>query len=123
MSNNPNLDPVNINAHTKFSKILYSISQDIERKQNYDRQPDGRTETRNGRQPKSNIAPTDSKLYNLTNIHTVYTNNTYEIGSGQTKNRPTTDGWKQRIRQNYIPVILSGDKKNKLLTTKSSWKL
>ena len=94
MSNNPNLDPVNINAHTKFSKILYSISQDIERKQNYDGQPDGRTETetRNGRQPKSNIAPTDSKLYNLTNIHTVYTNNTYEIGSGQTK-KQTDNRW------------------------------
>ena len=47
------------------------------------------TETRNDRQPKSNIAPTDSKLYNLTNIHTVYTNNTYEIGSGQTKKKQT----------------------------------
>ena len=41
----------------------------------------------------------------------------------QKKNRPTTDGWKQRLRQNYIPVILSGDKKNELLTTKISWKL
>ena len=92
MSNNPNLDHVNINAHTKFSWILYSISLDIERKQNYDGQPDGMTETRNDRQPKSNIAPTDSKLYNLTNIHTVYTNNTYEIGYGQTK-KQTNNRW------------------------------
>ena len=51
------------------------------------------TETRDDRQPKSNIAPTDSKLYNLTNIHSVYTNNTYEIGSGQTKKKQTDNRW------------------------------
>ena len=102
MSNNSNLDHVNINAHTKFSWILYSISQDIERKQNYDGQPDGMTETRNDRQPKSNIAPSDSKLYNLTNIHTVYTNNTYEIGSGQTKK---TDQQQMDGSRDYAKII------------------
>ena len=35
--NNPNLlDPVNINAHTKFDQILSTRSQDIEQKQNSD---------------------------------------------------------------------------------------
>ena len=39
-----------------------------------------------------------------------------EIGSGQTKKQTDgwMDGWKQRLCQNYIPVILSGDKKIKL---------
>ena len=60
------------------------------------------TETRNDRQPKSNIAPTDSKLYNLTNIHTVYTNNTYEIGSGQTKK---TDRQQMDGSRDYAKII------------------
>ena len=34
---NPNLDLVNINACTKFGKILSFCSQDVERKQNYER--------------------------------------------------------------------------------------
>ena len=34
--NNPNLDLVNINAHTKFGQILWIRSQDIEWKQNSD---------------------------------------------------------------------------------------
>ena len=33
---NPNLDIINVNVHTKFGKILYIGSQDIERKQNSD---------------------------------------------------------------------------------------
>ena len=57
MGNNPKVDRVNIIAHTKFSKILQSISQDFEPKQNYDGQTDGQ----NDRQPKSNKAPTFSK--------------------------------------------------------------
>ena len=48
MCNNPNLDLFNINAYTKFGKIL-SICQDIERERNYDGW--------NDRQPKSSIAP------------------------------------------------------------------
>ena len=32
--NNPKLDLVNINAHTKFNQILSISSQDIERKHN-----------------------------------------------------------------------------------------
>ena len=60
------------------------------------------TKTRNDRQPKSNIAPTDSKLYNLTNIHTVYTNNTYEIGSGQTKK---TDRQQMVGSRDYAKII------------------
>ena len=34
--NNPNLDLVNDNVHTKFGQILSIRSQDIERKQNSD---------------------------------------------------------------------------------------
>ena len=34
--NNPKLDLVNIDAHTKFGRILSIRSQDIERKQNSD---------------------------------------------------------------------------------------
>ena len=34
--NNPKLDLVNVNKHTKFGQILSSGSQDIERKQNSD---------------------------------------------------------------------------------------
>ena len=34
--NNPNIDIVNINAYTKFGKILSFSSQDIERKRNSD---------------------------------------------------------------------------------------
>ena len=34
--NNPKLDLVNVNMHTKFGQILSFHSQDIERKQNYD---------------------------------------------------------------------------------------
>ena len=37
MCNNPNLDCVNIKAHTKFGQILSLYSQDIERKQNSDK--------------------------------------------------------------------------------------
>ena len=36
MCNNPNLDLVNINAYTKFCKILSFCSQDIEQKRNSD---------------------------------------------------------------------------------------
>ena len=36
MGNNPKLDLVNVNAHTKFGQILSVGSQDIERKQNSD---------------------------------------------------------------------------------------
>ena len=39
MCNNPNLDLVNINAHTKFGEILSIWSEDNERK----RKPDGQT--------------------------------------------------------------------------------
>ena len=42
--NNPKLDLVNVDVHSKFGQILSSHSQDIERKQNV-----GRTEGRNGR--------------------------------------------------------------------------
>ena len=38
--NNPNPDPVNINAHKKFDQILSNSSQDIERKQNSERNSD-----------------------------------------------------------------------------------
>ena len=34
--NNPKLDLVNVDVHTKFGQILYIRSQDIERKQNSD---------------------------------------------------------------------------------------
>ena len=34
--NNPKLDLVNVNVHTKFGQILSIGSQDIKRKQNYD---------------------------------------------------------------------------------------
>ena len=34
--NNPKLDLVNVNEHTKFGQILSSGSQDIERKRNSD---------------------------------------------------------------------------------------
>ena len=34
MSNNPKLDLVNVDVHTKFGQILSIHSQDIERKQN-----------------------------------------------------------------------------------------
>ena len=34
--NNPKLDLVDVNVHTKFGQILSSHSQDIERKQNSD---------------------------------------------------------------------------------------
>ena len=34
--NNPKLDLVNVDMHTKFGQILSFHSQDIERKQNYD---------------------------------------------------------------------------------------
>ena len=48
MLNYSNLDLVNINAYTKFGKILSIISQDIEQKLNYngpnDRQTDGMTD-------------------------------------------------------------------------------
>ena len=50
--NNPNLDLVNMNAHTKFVEILTICSQDIERKRYYD----GQTNGRNDEQPKSSIA-------------------------------------------------------------------
>ena len=64
--NNPKLDHVNINAHTKFGYIQKKSSQDIEWKRNYERQmderTDGQTDGWNDRQPKSNTAPTFSKL-------------------------------------------------------------
>ena len=34
--NNPKLDPVNVDVHTKFGRILSMRSQDIERKRNSD---------------------------------------------------------------------------------------
>ena len=34
--NNPKLDHVNVDVHTKFGQILSIRSQDIKRKQNYD---------------------------------------------------------------------------------------
>ena len=34
--NNPKLDHVNVDVHTKFGRILSMRSQDIERKRNYD---------------------------------------------------------------------------------------
>ena len=34
--NNPNLDHVNVDVHTKFGQILSICSRDIERKQNSD---------------------------------------------------------------------------------------
>ena len=43
--NNPKLDLVNVDVHTKFGQILSSHSQDIERKRNVH----GRTESRNHR--------------------------------------------------------------------------
>ena len=36
MGNNPKLDHVNVDVHTKFSQILFNGSQDIERKRNSD---------------------------------------------------------------------------------------
>ena len=36
MGNNPKLDLVNVDVHTKFGRILSIRSQDIERKQNSD---------------------------------------------------------------------------------------
>ena len=36
MGNNPKLDLVNVDVHTKFGKILSICSQDIERKRNSD---------------------------------------------------------------------------------------
>ena len=36
MGNNPKLDLVNVDVHTKFGRILSICSQDIERKQNSD---------------------------------------------------------------------------------------
>ena len=36
MGNNPKLDLVNVDVHTKFGRILSMRSQDIERKQNSD---------------------------------------------------------------------------------------
>ena len=38
--NNPNLDLININAYTKFGKIVSICSQDIEQKQNFERNSD-----------------------------------------------------------------------------------
>ena len=38
--NNPKLDFVNINAHIKFGEILSICYQDIERKQNFERNYD-----------------------------------------------------------------------------------
>ena len=35
MCNNPNVDPVNMNAYIKFGEILSIYSQDIERKRNF----------------------------------------------------------------------------------------
>ena len=45
MGNNPKLDLVNVDVHTKFGQILSIRSQDIERKQKC--RKDGRTEGRN----------------------------------------------------------------------------
>ena len=53
MCDNTNLEFVNINAFTKFGKILSICSQDIERKRNYDGENNGW----NDGQPKSSIVP------------------------------------------------------------------
>ena len=57
-----NLDLVNINAYTKFGKILSICSQDIEQKQimtygMMETRNDGWKDGRNDGQPKSSIAP------------------------------------------------------------------
>ena len=44
MCNNPNLDLVIINAHTKFGKIISIFFQAIMRKRNYDRRNEGWTD-------------------------------------------------------------------------------
>ena len=44
MRNNPNVDIVNVNAYSKFGKLLSIYSQDTERKQNYDGWNDGNME-------------------------------------------------------------------------------
>ena len=41
---NPNIDLANINANTKFGKILIVCSEDIQLKRNYDGQNDGWSE-------------------------------------------------------------------------------
>ena len=46
--NNPNLGLVNINAYTKFSKILLICYQDMERKQNYNGMTDGMGQPKEG---------------------------------------------------------------------------
>ena len=55
--NNPKLDLVNVDVHTKFGQILSILSQDIERKPNIhgimERRKDGMTEG----QGESSIAP------------------------------------------------------------------
>ena len=58
MGDNPKLDHVNVDVHTKFGQILSIRSQDIERKQNsevmsFNRIMDGITEG----QGESSIAP------------------------------------------------------------------
>ena len=61
--NNPKLDLVNVDVHTKFGQILSSHSQDNEWKQKC--RKDGRTEGQNNGttegQGESSIAPTFSK--------------------------------------------------------------
>ena len=62
-ANNPKLDLVNVDVHTKFGQILSSHSQDNEWKQKC--RKDGRTEGQNNGttegQGESSIAPTFSK--------------------------------------------------------------
>ena len=44
--NNPKLDLVNVDVHTKFGQILSIRSQDIERKQNFDGITEGQKDRR-----------------------------------------------------------------------------
>ena len=55
--NNPNIDPVNINAYIKFGEILSSRSQDIERERNFD--------VNQGPQPKMTGNNPSKDLYNM----------------------------------------------------------
>ena len=57
MCNNPNLDLVNINAYTKFGKILSICSQDIELKRNSEQNSDinqGQNSVKNEREVMHN---------------------------------------------------------------------
>ena len=56
--NNPHLDLVNVDVHTKFGQSLSIGSQDIEQKPKYDRMIDRQTERMTEGQGESSIAPT-----------------------------------------------------------------